>query len=126
MGEANDHPRAAELVRRGNEPAYNVVGRIPPHSLGEELAVVRIRAEFTFLGLVRSAPHSTEQEQVEHAVREGAPSRDAMCGVDGLRECPCPTDVASPHVYWAAAREINLPMPCRQPWRARSLREVWS
>ena len=69
LGEANDHPRAAELVRRGGEPAYDVVGRLPLQSLGEELLIVRISAEPSLLGRVRSAPQSTEQEQVEHAVR---------------------------------------------------------
>ena len=56
----NDHPCAAELVRRGGEAVYDVVGRLPPQSLGEELPVVRISAELGFLGLVRRALHSTE------------------------------------------------------------------
>ena len=55
---AGGHPCAAELVRRGGETAYNVVGRLPSQSLGEEPPIVRISAEPSVLGLVRCVPHT--------------------------------------------------------------------
>ena len=81
LGEADDHARATEAIRGGRKSPYDVVGRLPSHSLGEKSPVIGIGPEPGPLGSVLRALHRAQQEKVEHAVCKGAPGWVAMRGV---------------------------------------------
>ena len=118
-------PFAAEFVRGGGEILHDVLGRLPTHPLGEQPPIIRISAELSLLDLVRGAPQSAGQEQMEHAVGQGVACRDAVGGAHGPRQGPCPPDVALAFVL-GGSRGDKLAQPLQALLKGEVTEETWS